>query len=206
MPASEDPRSLVAVTWKQVTEADLAPDGADNSDPREVVVEPLTSMNGLQVNGVLRGIGWNATFDAPPLEGEGCQTRTRSPGGEGDWAGDVDFAVIEVSEPDMVLCADVAFPQADLGWDLLVYPLDAANCDLPQDPLQDRAGDVLGLGFDGANGGWKVPVDQGARYGVLLAGYSAPEAVAEYRYNLGISLVPADGAGTELCPRVVGGF
>jgi len=206
IPASEDPRRTVDVTWDERTEEDLVGDGGDNADPRVVTPVALTSMQGLAITGTLRGIGWNQTFEAPPLEGEGCDTRTRDPGQEGDWAGDVDFAVIDVDEAGMVLCADVGFAEAELGWDLLVYPLDADNCDLPEPPLSGPDGGVLGLGRAGATGGWKLPVEEGRRYGVLLAGYSAPEPVAEYGYELGLSLVPADERGTELCPRLPGGM
>lgn len=201
--ASEDPRAGVPMTWTEETEDALSPGGADNADPRNVTPVPLESLQGLAVDGTLRGAGWNESFDAPPLEGEGCTASSRDVGRGGDWAGDVDFSVIEVVPGGQVLCADVALTEPALGWDLLLFPLDTANCDLPTDPVSGPDGELLGFGRSGPTGGWKHPVEPGL-YGVLLAAYTGPDPVAETSYELGLSLVPSDERGTELCPRLPG--
>ena len=207
--ADEDPRALVQVAWTETTEDELAiSDGADNGSPLEVRPTALASLEGVLVDGSLRGVGWNASFEPPPLSAEGCDDATRSPGEPGDWAGDVDFVVVEIDAEASgpVLCAEVALDQPDLGWDLLVYPLD--DCGLPSAPLAapTSAGTdtPVGLGRAGATGGWKIPLDAGARYGVLLAGYDAPDPLAEVPYRLGVSVVP-DAEGRELCPLLPGG-
>lgn len=198
--AADDPRGLVDATWTEMNEsALLAAEGADNGDPRNVTPTSLDALEGLQVAGSLRGIGWNSTFDAPTLQADGCDDASRSPGGDGDWSGDVDFVVVDVGEAtNATLCAHVVMDDPDLGWDLLLYPLDA--CGLPRAPLTDpNGGGLLGLLSQGATGGWRAPVESGQRYGVLLAGYDAAEPVAEYDYHLGVALVTG-AEGRELCP------
>lgn len=197
--AADDPRSTVPVDFETRTEASLAPSGADNADPRNVETVSLAPLAGVEVTGDLRGIGWNETFEAPVLEGEGCTSSSHATGRAGDWAGDVDFVVIEVTESG-VLCADAAFDQAELGWDLLLYPLDPTNCDLPEPPLSGPEGEPLGFGLGGPAAGWKTRIEPGL-YGVLLAGYASPDPLATYPYALGVSVVPP-GDGRELCPRL----
>lgn len=196
--AADEPRGEVPVTFRTSTEDELTPGGLDNADPRNVTVVELASLEGIAVTGSLRGVGWNDTFEPPALEGEGCSPASRDAGATGDWAGDVDFVVLEVTEPGQVLCAELALTSADLGWDLLLYPLDESNCGLPQAPVAGPDGEPLGLTRGGSSGGWQVPVEPG-RYGLLIAGYSAPDALATYSYRAGASLVPG-GDGRELCP------
>jgi hypothetical protein len=200
--ASDDPRALVEVTWTEVAEGELLmEEGADNGDPRNVTPSVLGRLDGVQVQGVLRGIGWNGSFDPPSLTADGCDDSDRSPGLDGDWSGDVDFLVVDIGEAEgALLCTHVILEDPDLGWDLLLYPLDA--CGLPLPPVRDPAGEVpLGFQRRGGAGGWKIPVEQGARYAVLLAGYDAAEPVAEYGYHLGAAVIPGAG-GAELCPML----
>jgi hypothetical protein len=196
----EDPAASVPVSWAFAAEPDLLVlPGADNGDPRASMVTPIVPLEGLVVDGVLRGIGFNADFAPPVLQAEGCDAAQRLPAGEGDWAGDVDFYRVDLAEP-AVLCASLSLPGEQLGWDLLLYPLD--SCGLPQAPVE--VGDTpLGWNRSGRTGGWKSRVEAGS-WAVLLAGYSAPSPVAEYRYRVALSAVPTSPAapGSEICPSL----
>jgi len=206
--AADDPAAAAsdAIAWRRLpSEREvLKGDTGDNSDPRQVQVEVLGSLGGIEVAGELDGAGWNASFK--PIEyddGSGC-TGSLSTGRTGDWAGDLDFVVVEVAAEasDPVMCARVVQPVAELGWELVVYPLN--ECGLPLPPLQ-QDGEVVGLDLGRESGGWQIPVTAGARYGVLLAGYdpgpNAGDETKTFTYHVGVSVIIGD-EGREICPAL----
>ena len=107
--------------------------------------------------------------------------------------------MVDVGEAtNATLCAWVVMEDPDLGWDLLLYPLD--SCGLPREPVPNAAGDgLLGFQLQGQTGGWRAPVESGKQYAILLAGYDAFEPIAEYDYHVGAAIV-AGAEGRELCP------
>lgn len=202
---SVDPRSLVEIDWEQV-EGDelLVRAGANSSNPTNIVPRELGALQGVQVTSSLRGIGWDSSFEPLVMQatcgGEPVEV-PRDPGREGDWTGDVDFVRVDISadsEP-VSLCARALIGgdhPDQIGFDLLLYPLD--DCGLPAEPTL-LTEEPLGADRAGPVGEWRTPVAPGASYGVLIAGFTAPDALQTEPYTLGLSLVP-QADGEVLCP------
>jgi hypothetical protein len=205
-----DPRDLVTIAWDEVAEADLLVQaGANNRNPTNVTPRDLALLQGLAVQGALDGVGWDSSFEpltmSATCDGERVEV-PRDPGRPGDWTGDLDFVVIEVppadGAADPLLCTRASFDRDDVGFDLLLYELD--DCGLPAAPVAALDGEgPLGADRRGPVDGYLAPIRAGQRYGALIVGFNAPDALDSYPYLLGVSIVPSVGGG-EVCPRLPG--
>jgi hypothetical protein len=198
----EDPRDLLEIAWERATEEELlVRPGVNNRNPTNVVERSVQMLAGLEVAGTLEGIGWDSSFEpltmSATCDGERVEV-PRDPGRPGDWTGDLDFVrfVVPADVPSPLLCARARFARDDIGFDLLLYPLDA--CGLPGAPIS-ADGQVLGADRRAPADGWSLPVSPGVSYGLLRVGFTAPEPLDSYPYPLGLSVVPSVGGG-EVCP------
>jgi len=202
----QDPRDLIAIDWELTTESELlVRAGARNNNPANVRAVSLGVLTGVQVQASLDGVGWDSSFDpltmSATCDGERVEV-PREPGRPGDWTGDLDFVRFDVDADagEALLCARAAFGRDDIGFDLLLYELDA--CGLPGAPARadsDSADPILGADRAGPVDGWIAPVQAGRSYAVLTAGFLAPDPMATYPYHVGLAIVPAKGGG-ERCP------
>lgn len=191
------PGALVSVEWVDLDEP--VPDPGDHPDGDALPLALLGPGGGVRVQGTLEGLGWSDVSRPRRIWNLDCADSEgyRSPLGSGDYLGDVDPLLVEVTA-EGTLCAAVEFDRSDIGWDLVVFPLDA--CSIPGAPLEGADGGILGFGLGGARGGFGEVVKAG-RYAVQLAAYDPYEPETALSYLLGVSVVPkaADGR-PSLCP------
>ncbi|MFK7928813.1 MAG: hypothetical protein AB8H79_11540 [Myxococcota bacterium] len=187
------------ITLLKEGEGDLLADLATN--PQRFDKETLGLGDGLDLSAVLSGVGWNEADEAPTISdvlGDACagESGSLATTADGTWSGDIDTLRIEVTESG-VLCLWLEQDEPALGWDMVVYRLDA--CGLPTSSLEFEDA-TAGMGLGGVAGGHRLPVEPG-NYGVLISGYSTPSGgeLDDYGYRASISVV-SGANGTEICP------
>jgi len=197
--AGSDPRELAAEpNWV----ASLVED-TDNDLPTTVSTEhPLALGEGGIVSGNLDGLGWHDTRLAEEITDSDCsgETGSRSPREAGDYIGDVDFYLLDVTEKG-TLCASGQFTTADHGWDMLLFEL-VDGCKVPMGPTMQPEWQegILGFGHGGALVEWGHVVEPG-NYAVMVAGYFPNEQDVSLDYHLALSLSAAGPEDSPLpCP------
>jgi hypothetical protein len=196
--STTDPRTLVGIdSWETVDETE------DNDSPvnsQEFYLDLDANERAVEVHGTLQGIGWSDLSQGPAIDAEGCNERSyqRVYKEPGDYLQDLDFFVVEAVHSGLLCLRLFSETESKIGWDLVGYLLD--ECDVPIEPVTE-GDEILGFGNPWPSGGWSMMVEQGARIGVLVAGYSPndPEHVEEY--SLGLSLLHSDGSSpVQICP------
>lgn len=188
-----DPETLVDVTWaRQSEDGDWRLPGGGL---------PMSVREGWIIEGTLEGIGWWDDGDDPLVVSTTCDAEAEvGAGGPGGWIGDYDAVVVESSEG--TLCARARVEADDVGWDLLLVPID--DCGLPAAAVLD--GDqALGVDLGGPSDGWSAPITAG-RWAVVLAGYFPNDVTRQVTFFLDLALVPTppDGAAA-VCPAAAEG-
>jgi hypothetical protein len=152
---------------------------------------------GIIRTGALTGLGWDEA-GAPPAVDSGCAQGAFPPASPGMYSGDLDWLSVLPAEAGR-LCAELRFedPPEGLYVDLAPYSLDA--CAVPEALLDDRdSGLPAGLSLPG-DGAWAVDVGANRATAIALAGFLPRDLDLAPAYQLRLSLLSADEAGT--CPR-----
>jgi len=191
LPVGEDPRALYDLAWVSVDEM------VDSDTTIGLAHHEVDQQTARHYSGRLAGTGWWDDADSVVLDAGCGSSWARSPLQDGDYLGDVDYFIVDLTEAG-TLCGRLTVDAPDYGWDLLLHPLDL--CDVPSERVVDAQGGILGLGLGGPIGEWSVPVQPGA-YAVLLAGYYPNDDEAQLNYDLGLALIATpDGEGVSPCP------
>lgn len=186
--AGRDPGAAApAFPWAEAQAA-----GEPDDDPAALKAEPLAVGEGRLSRSSLLGTGW--TSEAPErTECDGAESRFPLYD-VGDYAGDVDWWLLEVAEG--ILCSRFLAADAGVRADVMLYRLDA--CGSPSEgPALDERGNVGGYATETAENSWALPVEAGI-VALVAAGY-APTSTAEQRYRWGLALL---GAGEADCPEL----
>ncbi|MFZ5478379.1 MAG: hypothetical protein ACOZNI_16545 [Myxococcota bacterium] len=194
--AGEEPPADDTVTW---TELGTREDRYDD-DPRDLPAEDLEVLavdEGNALHGRATGSGWD--FEATAERPADCGSPSGFPSeAEGDYVGDVDWRVVTVSEPG-ALCSELVYADGETRGDVLLYTLDA--CGIPDEPVRDADGDVVGFGDEDARNRWWVEVAEPATFGVVAAAWAPDDETRALRYLWGLSLVQPPLEGKEArCP------
>jgi hypothetical protein len=162
----------------------------------------------LLYTGALRSSGWNklaAPSDSNGL-GDGCETLdlSEAPLDEGFYVGDLDFYAFSVPaefEGEHTLCAIVESKTPSLGWDLLLFEIEA--CEIAP-KLVTQEEQIIGYGMGGASSTWQTPITAGKQYAVLHAGYTVPDTELEnFEYKIGLAVLPLSTTGRDVvCPNL----
>ena len=196
LPSSVDPRLLFSVTWTEQDEQE------PNDSPDEAEQISLTATNvGAVYQATAEGIGWASGMNPEVVESEECGSSGELTAGvdPGSWLGDVDTYRVTMTRSG-VLCARAVVddPEAStIGWDLLLFQLDA--CGVPLAAMYEGDGDVVGFGDGGAEGGWRLELDAGT-YLALFAPYSPDDLDRSFDYRIGFSLLELHEGDEPLCP------
>lgn len=181
VPADEDPRADVDVTWSP-TDA--------NGDPQPPGHRVDLTEGAVLVTGTLRGVGWSDAARPVLLGNPACGHEGVRPPIEGDWLGEVE--VFEVVSPGGRLCVRLAAGDAETGLDLLVARLDPCGVPVGWWPVDDDPG---GLGGVGPVIGWSTEVPADVHVSVIVAAYAPTDLARTVPFTLGISAPDGD-----LCP------
>lgn len=186
-PVGGDPRSAIEISWQSTPSADVdQPPGLD--------LGALAPESGLLVAGELLGAGWSDGAMPVQLSSAACgSSGTRAPIA-GDYRADVDVVGFVVPDGG-TLCVSAGVGASDLGFDLLLFEIDA--CGVPVRLVEGDDGSPLGFGGVGPSIRWSANVDGPSTWAVLLAGYAPNDDTTSFPYELGISLREAHDA---LCP------
>lgn len=193
-----EPAISTGVELAELVEVEWIERGASepDADPTALVSTEIGVGQGLLAAGTLEGLGWSDAASSPVIESEECGSSGNLGPGEGYYTYDIDLLLVEPGEG--VLCARALFDAPDLGWDLLIHPVD--SCGVPSGPV--LAGDrVLGMDLGGQTAGWSAPLAPG-RYALSLAGYDPLDKERMPAYQLGVALIPEVPGESPICPML----
>jgi len=171
------------------------------AEPNDHPTDPvqLALKEGLIVDGVLAGLGWDSekVIDRESSCGE---TLAFPPDGPGGYTGDVDWVAIEPAE-DGVLCMQIMTDELDARLDAVLYTLDSCG-----DPtaLFINPDTETPLGSDRRAGefNWAISVEADRPLGVAIAGFWPDAADIELNWTIQLALVPSTaGDADALCPE-----